>query len=423
MKKNHPASHEAAGPAASSSNPNGLQGHPEKSVRPELVEPQATEGQRPYCSCCGRLKEKCRASTGSARTDGGNVIAPNSTAPDPAVHDPAPFGHTPQRHRLDGWTPGRLREFIELLSESGNVAEACRRIGLSRQSAYTLRSRLPAFAHAWSGAILRHRDRLVDICMDRALNGTIEEVVIDGRLAERRRPDGATLRFMMARADRMAESRELHDRPARLSEGRLETLLDLIDPPGGGVPGLALASEEARAMIADIEDSALPEWDEKLRARLEEGRDGVREIDIVDALNQTIADMQGGSEADALGDPLAEPMGDPARDAPSDYGADPEPAADDATGEDLSAEDAAIVAALGPEDAERYRYLRWLRTLHDAPPEDGDTSDLDPADCANWTQRQWDRADRSGLIDRIDWDTLESGEDWGEEEEESGEEE
>jgi hypothetical protein len=55
--------------------------------------------------------------------------------------------------RRDGWTSERRRRFVELLDAGLDVRRACAGVGLSRQAAYTLRRREPAFAEAWDGAL------------------------------------------------------------------------------------------------------------------------------------------------------------------------------------------------------------------------------------------------------------------------------
>jgi hypothetical protein len=55
--------------------------------------------------------------------------------------------------RRDGWTPERRERFLEFLSAGLDVRRACKRVGMSRQAAYTLRRREPAFARAWDGAL------------------------------------------------------------------------------------------------------------------------------------------------------------------------------------------------------------------------------------------------------------------------------
>lgn len=55
--------------------------------------------------------------------------------------------------RRDGWTKERRRRFLELLAAGLDVRRACAGVGLSRQAAYTLRRRDPAFVQAWDGAL------------------------------------------------------------------------------------------------------------------------------------------------------------------------------------------------------------------------------------------------------------------------------
>jgi molybdenum-dependent DNA-binding transcriptional regulator ModE len=47
------------------------------------------------------------------------------------------------------WTPVRLTVFLTMLEATGSVGAAVRAAGMSRQSAYRLRTRAPAIAEAW----------------------------------------------------------------------------------------------------------------------------------------------------------------------------------------------------------------------------------------------------------------------------------
>ena len=305
---------------------------------------------------------------------------------------PDPLPETPARQREDGagWTRERMRLFVVLLAESGNVVRVCGQLQISRQAAYQLRRRMPAFAHAWDGAILRHRDNLVDACMDRALNGVAEEVVVDGEIVERTRADGATLRFMMARADRLAESRELHDRPARLAEARLEDLMDLLDPPEAGEEPhpdrRRFTARAAHDLLEDIAESALPDWDERVVQRHEQARREAEEAEHEAGVERQEAE-EARAEAARTGAPLP-PLTDPG--------------------------DPALEAAiLTEEERGRLAYLRWHRALMAMPPETVDVSDLDPAEALEkWTAQDWDRAFHTGLADQVDF---------GEDEDEEGE--
>jgi hypothetical protein len=72
-----------------------------------------------------------------------------------------PFNPVPLRHRRDGWTPERQVAFIRALAECGCVLEACRRVGMSSESAYKLARRPDAqsFRVAWTRALASPRSR------------------------------------------------------------------------------------------------------------------------------------------------------------------------------------------------------------------------------------------------------------------------
>lgn len=239
-----------------------------------------------------------------------------------------------------------MRYFLSRLADTGNVLGVCREMGLSRQSVYAVRARDAAFERGWQGAMLRHRDALVDLCLERATVGVTEEVVIDGQLAERIKPDGAMLRHMLARADRRCDDDRLSARPAQQSERHFEALLDCIDPDAECAEAEA---PDREALLADIDASANRDW--------KEGEAAEPEIEFRGLYS---ADDRAGSDA---------PDEDHA-DGPCDYASDEE-AAD------------ALIA-----------YKRIMAT----PPEEVDIADLDPAEAESWTDDQWLRADRSGLV-------------------------
>ena len=59
--------------------------------------------------------------------------------------------------RRDGWTHPRRGEFLRCLAATADVRHACATVGLSRQSAYRLQARDPAFAAAWDSALREER--------------------------------------------------------------------------------------------------------------------------------------------------------------------------------------------------------------------------------------------------------------------------
>lgn len=72
-----------------------------------------------------------------------------------------------------GWTADTQREFLVHLSETGCVSQACELVGMSRQSAYALRRRVPnsVFAVAWDVAIYMARQAMLDEATERAIQG------------------------------------------------------------------------------------------------------------------------------------------------------------------------------------------------------------------------------------------------------------
>ena len=50
------------------------------------------------------------------------------------------------------WTPPKALAFIEALATHGKVAAAARAVGMTRQSAYRLKQRVPAMSEAWARA-------------------------------------------------------------------------------------------------------------------------------------------------------------------------------------------------------------------------------------------------------------------------------
>jgi hypothetical protein len=58
------------------------------------------------------------------------------------------------RHRKDGWTPQRQRDFLLILIQTRSVTRAARAVGLSASSGYRLRRRpdAQAFSAAWNAA-------------------------------------------------------------------------------------------------------------------------------------------------------------------------------------------------------------------------------------------------------------------------------
>ena len=114
---------------------------------------------------------------------------------------------TPPDARLphDGWTPERQAAFLRELAARHNVTAAARAVGMSRQSAYKLRTRLQGqpFDKAWDAAFLTRFDVLAEAALDRALNGVEVPHYYNGELigSSRRYDERLTLALLALRKE------------------------------------------------------------------------------------------------------------------------------------------------------------------------------------------------------------------------------
>jgi len=128
------------------------------------------------------------------------------------------FEVLPRRHaRHDGWTAERQRAFIEALAATGSVSRAARSINMSPEGAYNLR-RAPgaeSFRAAWSRALDFGVQRLVDVTMERAIDGVAVPVFWKG--------------------EQVGEKRVYNDRLAMFHmRHRLPDRYGPLNPPGRG---------------------------------------------------------------------------------------------------------------------------------------------------------------------------------------------
>jgi hypothetical protein len=145
------------------------------------------------------------------------------------------FRPVPLRPRRDGWTPALQRRFILNLARGMGPAEAARRLGRSRQTAYSLRERPGGgeFALAWDSAVEFARQARAAPRASRLMDSGIETIWVPryyrGRLIgfiEREDVRGAMRKLGVL--DRIAE--RLGPPDPRAPD--FETLLDRIDPAG-----------------------------------------------------------------------------------------------------------------------------------------------------------------------------------------------
>ena len=137
----------------------------------------------------------------------------------PAYRRVPAFAPVPVRARHDGWSAARQGAFIGWLAQTGSVAQAAARVGLSRESAYRLRRRADAgaFAAAWdavlaarSGTILPARKVTPDDLRASAYDGPVIVRMYRGRFAATyRQPSDSALLRLLSHYDRALRQ---HDR-------------------------------------------------------------------------------------------------------------------------------------------------------------------------------------------------------------------
>ena len=111
------------------------------------------------------------------------------------------FTPVPLRYRADGWTPLKQADFLGALAETGSIAAAARRVGMTRESAYRLRDKRGAesFAAAWDDVAAQCRSPAPRTCTEerlwhRAFYGSLKPIMRGGRhVGTRHSPDNDAL--------------------------------------------------------------------------------------------------------------------------------------------------------------------------------------------------------------------------------------
>lgn len=140
------------------------------------------------------------------------------------------------------WTPRKMVDFLRALATTHSVGEAAKAVGMSRQSAYRLRSRTKgrAFDLAWDRAFCYSYGNLPYAALERALNGTEVIHFYKGQeIGTTRRYDErltvALLKLMNGpQGLSVVSSPGMAARSGRLFEGLLEAIAadgeDAVDP-------------------------------------------------------------------------------------------------------------------------------------------------------------------------------------------------
>lgn len=126
---------------------------------------------------------------------------------------PAEMEAVAKRHNI--WTRPKMARFLDALASTASVSAAAQSVGMSRQSAYRLRSRLSnqAFDIAWEAALEFGLQQLAHAALERALHGVDEPIFYEGRqVGTRKRFDEKLTAFLLANpaaVGRRAVQREL----------------------------------------------------------------------------------------------------------------------------------------------------------------------------------------------------------------------
>lgn len=175
-----------------------------------------------------------------------------SLSPPPAGGAPSPSqAHEPR------WTTRKIIEFLRALAATHSVKDAARSVGMSRQSAYKLRSRLKglAFDAAWDEVFKHSYENLPYAALERALNGIEVPHYYKGELIGTSRRYDERLTVALLKMISSAPCLMLgSDVPGMHARGRrFETLVNRIEAEGELAPGFSDADSADVSPFSDDE--------------------------------------------------------------------------------------------------------------------------------------------------------------------------
>lgn len=153
---------------------------------------------------------------------------PTPTHPAAAENSVAAPVNPESSQKHNSWTRPKMAQFLQALADTGSVSTAANSVGMSRQSAYRLRSRLigQPFDITWDGALEFGIQQVAHAALDRALNGTVVPVYYKGeQVGERRVFNERAVMNLMAGAERIGRNpigRDLTSRNWRDMLGRVQ---------------------------------------------------------------------------------------------------------------------------------------------------------------------------------------------------------
>jgi hypothetical protein len=177
--------------------------------------------------------------------------------PHPAELD---FDPASTRHRTDGITPERQREYVEALADTGIARYAAARVGVSPQAINRLRRKPEAhsFDLACAAAQRIGARRVHDIGWERAIEGQIKRHYYHGQLAgEERVYDNKLLIYLMGRTEPLLDAPEEAPAIAANWTPWVEAMEQGADPPDLNPPQPEPEAERA----VDPEDRLFDQLD------------------------------------------------------------------------------------------------------------------------------------------------------------------
>jgi len=123
-----------------------------------MARPCEREAERPYWQSRRNAVFVIRAKAGPQRIWRQNAVLQRRHC-GPSSWMSTPNSPPRRKIRRDGWTPERQLRFLQILATTRSIARAAACVGMSRESAYRLRSRLKGelFALAWDSAYAARR--------------------------------------------------------------------------------------------------------------------------------------------------------------------------------------------------------------------------------------------------------------------------
>lgn len=202
--------------------------------------------QTPTCGLSCRMTKQTPISAAPAEG-----AEPHSTA-----ESPAPGSARPRPG--ERWTPAKMTAFLRALSATHSVSAAASSVGMSRQSAYRLRTRAKgkAFDIAWDEAFCQSYQNLPFAALERAMNGVEVPHYYKGELIGTwRRYDERLTVALLKMAGNPNTLVVGGDQPFSARQGqRFASLLARIEAEGEDAPGSTEDTRPADAAAAHSAD-------------------------------------------------------------------------------------------------------------------------------------------------------------------------